>query len=179
MNELKIIRSDKSGKRIHSPFIYRLVSNILLVPYPFYSFSEIEKMDNSVLVLEDLKFIFRLVNHFQFETIMFNGEKDTQIETVCKLAKSDIKFETKEADLGLHDKCEYSRLLVMNKDNSDIESFPESPEIWVIMNEDLEKMELFTNLRVHSEVQITLKLNRIGIVIFNKNFEKQNYVINH
>lgn len=182
---MKIIYSNKSGKNIHSPFIYRLVANVLFSPHPFYAFSEIDTILENRQESQESQLIFRLINHFQFIEILVIGSQDSVLEKVCRMAKSDIQFyysEIKFVKDEIEENNKYQRLVIVN-DSEEIlktHTIPNSSEIWVIRNIGHEKTkEYFKMLKMRSEVKITIQLNQLVIVIFNEIFEKQNYVIKH
>ncbi|MBN1821197.1 MAG: hypothetical protein JXR31_11035 [Prolixibacteraceae bacterium] len=181
---MKIIKSDKTGRNIHSPFIYRLIANVLFAPYPFYAFSEINLMAKEKNEQLNLQMLFRLVNHFQFDDVLIVGFTDKITEKVCILAKSDLNISvgdkiTSEKQKPSEEK--YSRLVIINDRKCFIpDIFPEVHEVWLWNNlNDKVTREDFRLIKTINEVQITIELNQLGIAIFNRNFEKQNYVIKH
>ncbi|NQU84409.1 MAG: hypothetical protein HQ541_01490 [Mariniphaga sp.] len=182
---MKPIKSDKSGRNIHSPFIYRLVANVLFSPYPFYAFTEIELISKNNQESKNLQLIFRLINHFQFDQVYMLEIQDQNIKKISRMAKSDIQINSSE-NIKYEDKIanrnEYKRLVIINNSEKILNKnlYPKTPEIWVLLDiKDLKTKECFTMLKTQKEVQVTIELNQLGIVIFNEIFEKQNYVIKH
>jgi hypothetical protein len=180
---MNTIKSDQCGRHIHSPFVYRLVANVIFSPYPFYSFREIEKLVPSHSDAEESKIIFRLVNFFRFNEVYFVGMDGDLLEKICRMAKPDLNFYYQEKfplpELTV-DKTTYKRLVIC-EDNLDCflsNSLPKNPEVWIILKPGIAKFEnLFVMLKSRGKVKITLELTNLGIVIFNGNFEKQDYVI--
>jgi len=170
-NKMKRIKSNKKGKNIHSPFVYRLVANVLFAPYPFYS--------------TYLKQVFRLVNFFDFEQVSEIFPVNSHTKQVCKLAKSGIHY-TEADKIPVSNKTSngrgYSHLVIFSeyRDGLYTDLFPEIPEVWIFKKTNRKfSTEYFHKLKTKKEIQITIELNQMGIVIFNKNFDKQNYVIKH
>jgi hypothetical protein len=182
MNEIK---SDKIGRHIHSPFVYRLVANVIFAPYQFYSFSEIDKMAVTQLESDELKIIFRLVNFFRFKEVYCIGNYTNSVEKTCKMAKPDLIFFHQEGipeQESLADKLNFKRLLIWDFcDKVDFTGWvPENPEVWILQNLDNPNQNnFFSILKIHQKVKITLRLNNQGIVIFKEIFEKENYVIKY
>jgi hypothetical protein len=181
---MELIKSNKIGKRIHSPFVYRLVSNVIFAPYPFYAFSEIDKIVKDFHAIDDLKTIFRIVNEFGFQTVCNIGMNDIPVEKVCRMAKSDVNFVNclnYETDNLIEDNHRYSNLIIWNNCHTGIIGIvPVNPEVWIIRYKKKEESyHLFSKLQLDRNAQITIELNHLGIVIFNEIFEKQNYVIKH
>lgn len=81
---MNTIKSDQCGRHIHSPFVYRLVANVIFSPYPFYSFKEIEDLIPSISDAEESKIIFRLVNFFRFDEVYFVGIDNNLLEETCR-----------------------------------------------------------------------------------------------
>ncbi len=182
---MKLIKSNKKGKNIHSPFVYRLVANILFAPYPFYAFPAIEKLAVSRQESTYLKQVFRLVNFFDFEQVSEIFPVNSHTKQVCQLAKSRIHYA--EADkIPVSNKTSthkgYSHLVIFSEcqDGLDTDTFPKIPEVWIFrINNRKYTTEYFHKLKTKKEVQITIELKQLGLVIFNKKFDKQNYVIKH
>lgn len=180
---MRLIKSNKKGKNIHSPFVYRLVANVLFAPYSFYAFPEIEQLAGSRQESTCLKQLFRLVNFFNFETVSEVLPVNSLIKQVCRLAKSRIHYaeahkipESPETSSGRG----YTRLVIVSGNNDGLypDIFPEIPEVWIFIKTNRKfTTEYFSMLKTEKKVQITIESDHMGIVIFNKNFDKQNYVI--
>ena len=182
---MKTIRSDKNGRNIHSPFIYRLVANVIFAPYPFYAFRDFDLWFADPVDLNNIKIIFRIIIHFHC-TELGILVKDPVMEKAAKHAKPDLKIIT---DLPAGDSAEkksssseYQRLVLLNDPFFFHKGpgWPAEPEIWVIPRIHEKKFsEQFNFLTAQKDVQITIRLNQLGIVIFNPIFERQHYVIKH
>jgi len=180
---MNTIKSDKCGRHIHSPFVYRLVANVIFSPYPFYSFQEIDDLIPSISDAEESKIIFRLVNFFRFNEVYFVGMDSNLLENICRIAKPDLNFYYQEKfplpELAV-EKTTYKRLIICQNNPNYLltNCFPKNPEVWIILKPGIAKFEnLFMMLKSQEKVKITMELTNLGIVIFNDNFDKQDYVI--
>jgi len=180
---MNTIKSNKEGKNIHSPFVYRLVANVLFAPYPFYAFQEIDKFTISRQENDNLKKYFRLINHFNVDTVIEVGTENQNLKEACRLAHSDIQFKQLEKINDTAQKKgnkDYSRLLIFHNTHlaDDLPVFPDNAEIWIFEKEEKKKeIPIFTELKSKKKVQLTIELSYLSIAIFNKNMDKQNYVI--
>ncbi|VAW21557.1 hypothetical protein MNBD_BACTEROID01-937 [hydrothermal vent metagenome] len=183
---MKVIKSNKIGSRIHSPFVYRLVANVLFAGYPYYAFQEIEKLTDKKGEVAEYQFIFRLVNYFQPEAIQYIGNEDNRLKKVCSLAKKNVavydiqSFGSEGKTLQLSGGKD--RLVIWNNycEIKDFEITPEIQGVWIIRNIKSHAIkDFFNKLMKHQDVTITIRLGHLGIVIFNGQFQKQNYVIKY
>jgi hypothetical protein len=182
---MNTIKSDIQGRHIHSPFVYRLVANVIFAPYPFYFFEEIDKMKPGKIGSDGLKITFRLVNFFGFEEIWFVGFNDANLEETCIKAKAGLTINHSD-DIPQaqpeNGQAGYKRLVLFDKsDKIDLcGKFPGNPEIWfVFCGKDTRPGEFFKKFDGNNKVNITFELNNLVIAIFNHIFEKQGYVIKH
>jgi hypothetical protein len=179
---MKTIKSNKIGKNIHSPFIYRLVAHGLCAPYPFYAFAEIDKMGLGKDETERLKMLFRLLNFLELEEVNLIGNNTEIYSKVIRFVRTDMKITHSEKYnpvSGNFSRGTYDRLVIFDSADDGSQDYPLNPEIWLLtdlMKKDLQK--LFTGLKFVDEARVTIEINRIGIIIFNWLFEKQDYVIN-
>lgn len=178
---MKTIYSDKIGRNIHSPFVYRLVANVIFAPYPFYAFEKIGRPGLAVPETRDLKNIFRLVNFFRFEEVYYSGDNGPNAEAACRLARPDIQFYSQPKfplPLETYASDVYKRLLLFDSVIENIRILPGSPEIWVITGLSRpDANAFFSGLKLADDTRITIQINQMGIAIFNRIFEKQDYVI--
>lgn len=184
--EGKIIKSNKWGRGIHSPFAYRLVTDVIFAPYPFYSFEDIRKLASSAGTREELEIIFRLINFFQPENIWTVGEQDENIEKVCNWAKPGAALLTVPCVNNTHENSiitpEENSFIIWNNYCA-LEPFNlnrEQPLTFIIRKiNDLKMEQLFEELKGKQGVSVTIELRNFGIVLINGKFQKQNFVINH
>ncbi len=183
---MKVIKSNRIGSRIHSPFVYRLVANVLFAGYPYYAFQEIGKLTDKKDEVIEYQFIFRLVNYFQPEVIQYIGNEDNRLKRVCSMAKKYIvvydiqSFDSEEKELQLLGGKNH--LVIWNNycEIKNLEITPEIQGVWIIRNIKGHAIkDFFNKLMKHQDVKITIRLGHLRIVIFNGQFQKQNYVIKY
>jgi hypothetical protein len=180
---MKRIRSNRKGRNIHSPFIYRLVANALFAPYPYYAFPEIEKMAGSRQECLYLKQLFRLVSFFDFERVIELSPVNPHVRRVCQQAKSRMHYAESDKIPGspaATKESSYPQLVIFSEHNESwpTDRFPKIPEVWIFRKKNRRfPSNSFSELTLNQEVQITIESGQMGIVLFNQDFNKQNYVI--
>ncbi len=179
-----LIKSNRYGKGIHSPFVYRLVTGVIYIPYDFYAFKEIREISGDNLTFEEFKIIFRLVNFFQPEAITMVGD-DAGLSKTCLLAKSDIVISQHPDNKELHIKEEektgnYNMAILTNACPGIVfEEGVNQPMAFIIRNiKEAGLQQLFEELKKNMHVSVTIALQYLGIAVINDKFQKQNYVIN-
>ena len=180
------IKSNKWGRRIHSPFVYRLVTEIIFSAYPYYSFDEIKKIALSSSENEELKILFRILNFFQPQLIKTVGEWDENVKKVCNFAIPDAPVKdvicVKKSQEKEVVSLEAHTFIIWNNYccNVDFSFENKEPIVFVFRKiKDLQMRQLFENFQENKEVAVTIELRYFGIAIVNGKFQKQNYVINH
>lgn len=178
---MKTIYSDKIGRNIHSPFVYKLVAHGLCAPYPFYAFAEIEKWGIGKKETKKLKTLFRLINFFSIEEVLLVGNIPETIATLSRLVRSDIKINQTALyyPSPIEDSVDgYRRLVMFGSVPETNCEYPSSPEIWLVDNlKEQSFQKFYSGLKFVEEARVTIEIRQMGIIIFNRIFEKQDYVI--
>jgi len=173
-----IIKSDKAGRGIHSPYVYRLVANILFPGYPYYSYREIDGFGEGCFKPEDLKIIFNLVNFIQPGEVRFVGFSDPALKKVCSLAKSTLVFFEERQISG----AGVNRLVFIDSQSQipEPEFIPNGGEVWVITGiKPKESCPFAERMDQMNNPGALIRLNRLVLVLFNNKLPGQCYVIKH
>ncbi len=180
------IKSNKWGKGIHSPFVYRLVTEIIFSRYPFYAFDEIKKISASKQEKEELEVLFRLLNFFQPKQIKVYGEQDLKIEQICKVVLPDVEvselFCVKKTQEIMFNPLEGNTFIIWNNYcNNENFNFEGNEPIIIVFRKlkDLQMKKMVEYFQDKKEISVCIEFQTFGIAIVNSKFQKQNYVINH
>lgn len=180
---MDIIKSNRQGKGIHSPFVYRLVTNIIFAPYPYYSFIEIEKFSDNKRITDEYKKLFRLIHFIYPYRIQIIGNDYENLKKICMLANKNICIE--EIDTYQFKKESNNEDYMMRIWDSIVPKLVSlqairKPECWIIKGTGKRKLiDFFKLLRNKNKVQVTINLDQWGIAIFNDKFQYEDYVIKH
>lgn len=180
---MKLIRSNKKGFGIHSAFVYRLVTSVLFPQANFYIFDEIDALKTDSDEKDSIKLIFRLLNYFQPNEILYCGKPENNELMILKKSDSNLvinemksvsDFQGKESVFQTAAFTVFSENIFQNEI-----LFPENNSIWFIkkVNKKEELNRFFQTLLKTESSNITIQLKSGAIVIFDKKFHNQNYVI--
>jgi hypothetical protein len=178
---LKIIRSNKKGHRIHSPFVYRLVTSVL---FGNTVFSAIEKSEDFKIDKVEklwLTLLFRLLNEFQPEKIICMAEISENIIQLMKNTFAGTEFifpETKNK--GEIQTAISTYPFVIADENSFQPDFKfKQNSVWFIKknNKRGKSGQFFQTLPELENGRITIELTNAVIVIVDNKFPSQDYVI--
>lgn len=178
---MKLIYTNKNGFGVHSPFIYSFITNVLFPDAEFYSFETIRTVFSDKNQQEIIQIIYRLINYYQPKNILYVGALDEQEQFIYREISKNINH------------FWYSKGMVKNKNlngidfvimsdipaNLDLEELLKGNKLICLKNSgrDVLHNKIFANALKSKNIQITLKFKNFGIIIVNKNFQKQNYVI--
>lgn len=175
---MKVIKSNPWGTGIHSPYVYHLVATVI-----FGKKSALQEdfsccRVTGFRVSERIGHLFRLIDDFQPDTLILAGEGNRFDPSRCDLfmrfrfrqiSSDEVKWLGNEKEFVIFDDLKGTLF--------DIPRYT-VPAMWVLW--DLQKLEqslFFTKLRNSQKVSLTIEVNRMGIVIFNQNFRKQDYQV--
>ena len=175
---MKVTKSNPLGFGIHSPYVYHLVAKVIFgkkksIPgnHPrclFSGFGERERISQ----------VLRLIDYFQPEIITLVGEGHGIKQSWCdsfqqlhcrNISSGEIKLSGIKKEFVIFDG--FNGTLFEIPDYSDL-------SMWILFDlQPLELKALFNKLRNSKKVPLTIEVNRMGIVIFNRNLSKQDYHI--
>ena len=172
---MKAIRSNKKGVRIHSPFVYGLVTGVLYDDSINIDFTDTEVSQSEKRL--QLNMLYRLLNFFRPEKVLFSAPltAETEKQLKDKLNSDFYYYETFES--GLEETILSFPFTVLSESVfSRLTRFPENNSVWFIIKNN-PSSKVFKNLPECESGRITIELKHSGIVIFNNNFYTQGYVI--
>lgn len=191
---LKRIRYRK-GYGVHSPFAFRLITEIIAESSPYYSYADIENAPSLLgrnkinLSTKVLKLIFRLVNWMQPTSILEIGAT-SNLEFAATLAKRNAQLiysetiistlNTKHLPYDLvfinHDKASET----LEKSKEKILQLVHSGSLLVIsgIGYSNEMKELWRSIQQDERAGITFDLYEVGLVFFDLEKNKQDYIVN-
>lgn len=175
---MKIIRSNPWGNGIHSPYLYGFVTKVLYgrddsIPGSNNTCPGINKQD-----IKRAKMITRMISFFQPAKVVFIGEDGLLRKMISEsgIAGRVCYFpDPDQVHLEFRDE-----FVIWERFDGVFPEFPDDPEnsAWIFSNIKSQKMRYIMDyLRNSEKVSVTLEVNRSGIVIFNKNLQKENFVI--
>ena len=191
---LKRIRYRK-GYGVHSPFAFRLITEIIFESYPYYGYAEIQKTpallgrENINLSTKVLKLIFRLVNWRQPSSILEIGAT-SNLKIAVTQAKKNAQLVYSETIISALNTKHLPSDLVFINHNKTSETLKESKEkiFQLIHSGSLlvisgigysnEMKELWKSIQQDERAGITFDLYEVGLVFFDLEKNKQDYTVN-
>lgn len=175
---MKVIKSNPWGTGIHSPYVYHLVAKVIFGKKSAFREDFSCCRQTGFGVAERIGWLFSLIDDFQPDTLILAGEENRFDPSRCDLFNR-FRFRQIYSDQlnWLGNEKEFVIFDGLNCTLFDIPGYA-VPAIWVLWDlHELEQSLLFTKLRNSQKVSLTIEVNRMGIVIFNRNFRKQDYQV--
>ena len=181
---MKLIRTNKKGFGVHSPFVYRLISDVLFAEGEFYAFQDIQKLKLKNTDKEIIQLIFRLLNNFQTQHVLFVGRPiNNEIDLYEHASGKKLRHFKADAEENENFTAEFKNadFIILN----DFENISLMDlalhEKKVICAKNLDESEsmsiFFKTLSADKNVQLSIKYKNFGIIIVDDKIPKQNYVI--
>ncbi|MDR2910961.1 MAG: hypothetical protein LBV47_06320 [Bacteroidales bacterium] len=176
MSGLKIVRSNKKGFRIHSPFIYELVTNVLYKDHKNIYFKETDVLQTAKQI--QLNYLYRLLHYFHPEKVFFHKPLTAETERELKYMLDSDFFYSEISSDGLYDNILTFPFAVLDElIFHRLTHFPENNSVWFIEKNLYSGNSIFQNLPKCEKGRITIELKYSGIIIFNNKFYTQEYLI--
>ncbi len=177
---MKWVISNKKGFRIHSPFVFNLITNVLFTEHDFYSFEEFETQQIKDFDAKIFKIIFRLINFYQPGNLVYSNQLVKRNINILRTAFPDVEFVEENEKKKVNKIDDFSFIIADNNifGNFKTESL-KNHSVLCLQNidESCGLADFFQNLLFENEIQIVIKYGNFGIIIVNKKIPKQNYVI--
>lgn len=154
--------ANAKGHGTHSPFVYDFIINVLNDDRHFYAF---DKKDNYKTNQD--KLIFKIINYYNFKEALVINENTPLSSNKIECNKYDVVIiESTEAvaniEIGNNDDETFRMIIIKNIDKKS------------------ELYNYFLALQQHENVDASIQLFDLGILICNKNFKvKQHFKINY
>ncbi len=188
------------GYRVHSPFVYQLITDVFEGMYDYYAFEEIEVVRRSVkrsvrrgfLPRKYAQMLFRLINFFQpsylVELGVGDGVTGQYLMAASRKAKN-VWTDTVESPEALD-----SFFSKLSPDLAILYASLTPEELkWAVdaclkvhrdntvlvvfgIRNDRAKRALWRELLNRPEVSLTMELNRMGLVFFRPELQHRNYL---
>lgn len=176
MSGFKIIRSNKKGFRIHSPFVYELVTEVLCKDYKDVYFRETGVLQPAERFR--LNCLYRLLHYFCPEKVFFHKPLTAETEKELKyMLDSDFFYSEPSGDGVSEDIVTFPFAVLDETVFRRLTHFPENSAVWFIEKNLCSGDSVFENLPECEKGIITVELKYAGIIIFNDKFHTQKYVI--
>jgi len=170
---MKIIRSNPWGFGIHSPFVYQLVTKVIFgktdLSSAYFSLPGEIKSLNKRRIYQ----IIRLIRFFHPDEIIFTNV-DESIKRIIrdKFRDDNVQKAEKYRASGF-----YQKFFVGCDPSDPVKQIGEGS---VLYFPDLKAMgckDLFLTLQNDPQITVTIEVNHTGLVIANRNYQKQNFYI--
>lgn len=175
---MKIIRSNSWGAGIHSPFVYTLVASVIFSRNRFPAHSPSDTNGISSKEWERIRLIVRLIDFFRPSIITLIGGTPRFSTILSQLLPGKV-FQyfpaNDDPEPGF-----LEELVIWEEVPAAWPVIPASADhsCWIIS--DLKSRYgriLFEYLRNCEKVSVTLEFKQSGIAVFDKNLQKENYLI--
>ncbi len=175
---MKIIGSNRWGCGIHSPYIYSLVSHVIYGtefrgPLPSDSSNKPGRKAKRFLDVTG-----RLIRFFKPGLIVITGQNEETDHLIAQMVSDIPVIHVHEANTYIPGNSH--EFVIWNEFP---ETIPEIPDpvyksLWIIRKDHVVRMNfLLDKLRFSEKVSVTLNLQHAGIVIFNQDLQKEDFVI--
>ena len=158
----------RKGYGVHSPFAFRFITDVVYEDHPYYAYRELDRELPFYMRLRQgrgLHLLLRLANHLQPETIVVPADclwERRYLQSGCR--KASIQSEWPEGEVGM---C----LLQKPTD----EALQHMGEHSVLLLDNLNRYrDWFRSL----PSVVSFDLYDLGIAFFDKQYNKQYYVVN-
>ena len=158
----------RKGYGVHSPFAFRFITDVVYEDHPYYAYRELDRELPFYMRLRQgrgLHLLLRLANHLQPETIVVPADclwERRYLQSGCR--KASIQSEWPEGEVGM---C----LLQKPTD----EALQHMGEHSVLLLDNLHRYrDWFRSL----PSVVSFDLYDLGIAFFDKQYNKQYYVVN-
>lgn len=185
-----LIRSRHSrGMGVQSPSAYRFIRYVISEHYPYYAYGDLGRKAFSISKRRAklCRFYFRLSNFCQPQVI-FNYAPRTQayeayMQRGCKKAHILTQQPGQPDVLSSIDKLDMARISLVGDYASVVDkamSKAHTKSVFVVehIKRNSETREYWTRLVEDGRVAVTYDLYYCGVLFFDKNIFKQNYVVN-
>ena len=168
---------------IHSPFIYKIWSQVLKDRKWYQEYNDIEAKFPAKKNLNHYRLLFRLQRYFQPDDIVFSGKEDGKEmayltfgippeKIYTDIGKADGSFELVFIDLltvGNTFQTYFSQLLQHTNNDS----------VLVLWNlrESKSCMAFWEEFRKMPKVTVTVDLFRVGLIFFRKELSREDFIL--
>lgn len=174
----------RRGYNVHSPFAFNFITTIIYQRGTYYRYSDINKLPRyEAETRKILKLIFRLVNFMQPKTIYYRSN-NSSLPKVMQWAKSNIEISSK---MDKHQKLD---LVYLSFDQNIDEMVHVIDNLWSKLHDDSMLIlggigyskslnKVWNELTQRKEAGISFDLYDVGILFFDPNKNKQDYIVNY
>ena len=193
---LKYLFVSKTKYRVHSPFVYDLVTNVLNDKSHRQEYDKIRNLYTSTINSKHLKLIYRIINRYKSKNILEIGNSNLLDCTfLCNIQwKANVFFsnveineisEIKTQNNIQSESFDFAFYNLKNNDNFTLSEFMNhlkyfhNNSIVAINNihQTREIEEVWRKIITQKEVTISIDLFFIGLVFFRKEQVKENFII--
>lgn len=186
--KLQRIRHSK-GFGAQSPFAYSFITEVINQKLPYYHYTELVRIasEKNMPRLNILKFYFRLANYIHPAAVIDYCCSSYSYSKAFSLGCADTQIFTLSQSGQIDSRWFQQTLLVRMSLIGDYTSFFDS--VAALVNEDSvlvvegihaseETMSFWSRVLDSDYVFVTFDIYDAGIVFFNRNYYKQNYIVN-
>ena len=193
---LKYLVVSKTKHKVHSPFVYYLVTNVLNDKSYRQEYAKIRNINDNIINFKCLTLIYRLVAHYKSENILeiggfetLNGIFLSNIQLKTNLyyynlktneiseVKTQKKIQTESFDFAFYN-IKNNESFTISEFMNHLKYFHNNSILAINNIHQSKKMEeVWKKIITLKEVTISIDLFFIGLVFFRKEQVKENFII--
>lgn len=193
---LKYLFVSKTKHGVHSPFVYDLVTNVLIDKSYKQEYKKIRNLNDNTINSKHLKLIYRIINRYKSENILEIGDFETLNGTFlsniqskanvffCNLKTNEISeiktqnnIQSKSFDFAFYN-LKYNDSLTLSEFMNHLKYFHNNSIVAINnIHQSKEMEEVWRKIITQKEVTISIDLFFIGLVFFRKEQVKENFII--
>ena len=193
---LKYLFVSKTKHGVHSPFVYDLVTNVLIDKSYKQEYKKIRNLNDNTINSKHLKLIYRIINRYKSENILEIGDFETLNGTFlsniqskanvffCNLKTNEISeiktpnnIQSESFDFAFYN-LKYNDSLTLSEFMNHLKYFHNNSIVAINnIHQSKEMEEVWRKIITQKEVTISIDLFFIGLVFFRKEQVKENFII--
>ena len=169
----------RKGYGVHSPFAFNFITQVIYENGAYYNYNKLQNLPQlRYETIKICKFLFRLINYVQPKNVYYKTNKE-EITPIFHWVNSAIELDV-EGDLDLIYLALGDSVELIESELNNIESRINEDSVLVLYGvaHNREMRRLWGRLINSTKAGVSFDLYDLGVLFFNKNKNKQDYIIN-